>query len=212
MSDKDNTPKNKPTKDSKPKKERNTHPRIEIPIFLFAKAEREGITTNQLLVYSWYWTKNHYFAGKGKVFGRPRLGLLDRMVEDDLRIARADICRIELVEKGWLRLAEPWQYEGKRQVGFLCMPDKSQADEARAQQQELHLQDEEAVTVVESSVEPADNGVYCHRGEWFYNDSDGNPQKIPSSAPPRPTTTAVWDNDTQAWYEPDDLPSHDLEY
>ena len=210
MSDKDNTPKNKPTKDSKPKKERNTYPRIEIPIFLFAKAEREGITTNQLLVYSWYWTKNHYFAGKGKVFGRPRLGLLDRMVEDDLRIARADICRIELVEKGWLRLAEPWQYEGKRQVGFLCMPDKSQADEARAQQQELHLQDEEAVVQVESSL--PDTYEFKEFGIRRYFDSDGVKHDIPSAAPERPTPTSVWCNDPEGWYEPDDLPTHDLEY
>ena len=210
MSDKDNTPKNKPTKDSKPKKERNTYPRIEIPIFLFAKAEREGITTNQLLVYSWYWTKNHYFAGKGKVFGRPRLGLLDRMVEDDLRIARPDLCRIELVEKGWLRLAEPWQYEGKRQVGLLCMPDKSQADEARAQQQELHLPDEEAVVQVESSL--PDTGEYVQFGIRYYDDADGNPHQVPSSAPPRPTKTAVWSSDPEGWYEPDDLPTHELEY
>jgi len=209
MSDKENT-----QKENKPKKERTTYPRIEIPLFLFAKAERDKITKEQLLVYCWYWTKNHYFAGKGKVFGRPNLGLLDQMVQTDLCLGQDQgaACRRELEKKGWLQKANPWYYEGVRQVGRFCMPDKSQSDEARAQQQELHLQDEEAVTVKESSVEPTNNGVYCLRGERFYNDSDGNPQKIPSSAPPRPTTTAVWDNDTQAWYEPDDLPTHDLEY
>lgn len=207
MSDKENT-----QKENKQKKERTTYHRIEIPLFLFAKADRDKITKEQLLVYCWYWAKNHYFAGKGKVFGRPNLGLLDHMVQTDLCLGeyQGAACRRVLEKKGWLQRANPWYYEGVRQVGLFCMPDKSQSDEARAQQQEMHFSDEESVVVVESSM--PDTGEYVQFGIRYYDDADGKQHQVPSSAPTRPTKTAIWSSDPEGWFEPEEVPEHDLEY
>jgi hypothetical protein len=82
--------------------------------------------------------------------------------------------------------------------------------QARAVQQEMQLTDEEAVIEVESSL--PDTGEYIQFGIRYYDDADGNPHQVPSSAPPRPTKTAIWSSDPEGWYEPEDLPEHDLEY
>ena len=203
MSDKDNTPK----QDKTEKTEKKVYPKIITPIYLFAKARKEEVTIKQLMVYSWFYTKNHSVGG---LYCRPSYDLIDDEVKRDLGFSHARDMRISLEKKGWLHKEFGASYNGIPMKGCRDMLSKVQADKARAVQQEMQLPDEEAVIEVESSL--PDTGEYVQFGIRYYDDADGNPHQVPSSAPPRPTKTAVWSSDPEGWYEPDDLPTHDLDF
>ena len=202
MSDKDNTPK----QDKTEKTEKKVYPKIITPVYLFAKARKEGVTIKQLMVYSWFYTKNHSVGG---LYCRPSYDLIDDEVKRDLGFSHARDMRISLEKKGWPHKEYGAPYNGLLMKGCRDMLSKVQADKARAVQQEMQLTDEEAVIEVESSVP---NYEYIYEGRRSYDDNTGHPNPIPDLAPRRPTATAIWSNDPEGWYEPEDLPGHELEY
>ena len=183
--------------------------RVQIPVFLFPKAKKDDVSLCQLLAYSWIYTKNLF--AKGGIYGKFKYKSLFTEMEADLCVNDASKLCSNLVKAGWLQKAAAEPFKDQRQVGYLCMLDTKQRSKARAKQQEMTLTDEETVIEVESSVDDS-NGVYIKFGWPYYEDAEGNEVQLPKTVPPRPSTTAVWVSDPEGWYEPEDIPTHDLEF
>jgi len=49
-------------------------------------------------------------------------------------------------------------------------------------------------------------------GIRFYYGEKGEMVQVPLTAPARPTKTAVWVNDPEGWYEPEDVPERESEF
>lgn len=202
MSDKDNTPKNKPTE-----------PSWAIPKWIAKKAIKDNLSFKAVAVYKWIYDHNNHAKyldnNPNALFTKGSLDALYAAIRRDIDVSVRDIC-MELRGKGWIEpIKNAPLFNGRRQSGFICRLSKDDRQLAKAIQQEIMLPDEEAVIEVESSLP---NYEYIYEGRRFYDDNTGHPNPIPDLAPRRPTATAIWSNDPEGWYEPEDLPGHELEY
>lgn len=204
--------------ETKPTQQKETkHPvekgSVSIQNWISRKAMGEGVTAAQLHVYCWLYKKNGYARQqKGRVYGKPTYDMLIKEIESELGYGRADALLHALEKKGWLEKSHAKAYKGRRMVGYLCLLDKDDRAMARAAQQEMHLEDEEAVVEVESAVAPRVLKTYIYGGVRFYDDADGNPHQVPMSAPEPPTDTAVWCDDPEGWFEPDEIPERETDF
>lgn len=207
MSNNNITPEKKP--------EEKKEAQFKLPMWVFHKALKEGVTIEQLAVYWWIYTHNAFVRSRKKdvnlIFGKPSLKSIHKQIESDFNdeLGAEHLCG-QLEDKGWIKQSVAPSFNGVRQKGYLCLLVESDRLQARAVQQEMQLTDEEAVIEVESSL--PDTGEYVQFGIRYYDTPDGTQHQVPTSAPPRPTKTAVWSSDPEGWYEPEDLPEHDLEY
>jgi hypothetical protein len=188
---------------------------FKLPLWVIRKALKEDLSIQQLITYWWLYTHNAIARSRKHddriIFGKTTYDAIYMAIKNEYGIGRPDNACDQLEQKGWIKKALAPQFVGKRQVGYLCLLVESDRLQARAVQQEMQLTDEEAVIEVESSVDNS-NGVYIKFGIPYYMDADGNEIQLPKNVPHRPTRTAVWCNDPEGWYEPEDLPEHDLEY
>lgn len=208
MSNDNNTPDNKKTETEKKEAP------FKLPLWVIRKALKEDLSIQQLITYWWLYTHNAIARSRKHddriIFGKTTYDAIYMAIKNEYGIGRPDNACDQLEQKGWIKKALAPQFVGKRQVGYLCLLVESDRLQARAVQQEMQLTDEEAVIEVESSL--PDTYEFMEFGIRKYFDSDGVKQDIPSAAPKRPTPTAVWCNDPEGWFEPEDLPGHDLEY
>jgi len=206
MSTDNNTPDKKP-------EEKKEAP-FKLPLWVIRKALKEDLSIQQLITYWWLYTHNAIARSRKHddriIFGKTTYDAIYMAIKNEYGIGRPDNACDQLEQKGWIKKALAPQFVGKRQVGYLCLLVESDRLQARAVQQEMQLTDEEAVIEVESSL--PDTYEFMEFGIRKYFDSDGVKQDIPSAAPKRPTPTAVWCNDPEGWFEPEDIPEHDLEY
>ena len=188
---------------------------FKLPLWVIRKALKEDLSIQQLIVYWWLYTHNAIARSRKHddriIFGKTTYDAIYMAIKNEYGIGRPDNACDQLEQKGWIKKALAPQFVGKRQVGYLCLLVESDRLQARAVQQEMQLTDEEAVIEVESSVDNS-NGVYIKFGIPYYMDADGNEIQLPKNVPHRPTRTAVWCNDPEGWYEPEDLPTHEIEY
>jgi hypothetical protein len=212
MSNDNNTP-------DKKKKDPNEKP-FNLPLWVIKKAIADKLSSQALAVYWWIYKKNNIARAIKKdnrvVYGKPHLNLLHDEFKKEMRINKNEDGRVDhsfdtLEKKGWIVRHNAPALNGVKQWGFLCPFLENDRLLLRAAQQELSLPDEEAVIEVESSVDNS-NGVYIKFGIPCYDDADGNEIQLPKNVPHRPTRTAVWCNDPEGWYEPEDLPTHEIEY
>lgn len=207
MSNDNNTPEKKP-------EEKKEAP-FKLPLWVIRKALKEDLSIQQLITYWWLYTHNAIARSRKHddriIFGKTTYDAIYMAIKNEYGIGRPDNACDQLEQKGWIKKALAPQFVGKRQVGYLCLLVESDRLQARAVQQEMQLTDEEAVIEVESSVDNS-NGVYIKFGIPCYMDADGNEIQLPKNVPHRPTRTAVWCNDPEGWYEPEDLPTHEIEY
>lgn len=207
MTDNNITPEKKP-------EEKKEAP-FKLPLWVIRKALKEDLSIQQLIVYWWLYTHNAIARSRKHddriIFGKTTYDAIYMAIKNEYGIGRPDNACDQLEQKGWIKKALAPQFVGKRQVGYLCLLVESDRLQARAVQQEMQLTDEEAVIEVESSVDNS-NGVYIKFGIPYYMDADGNEIQLPKNVPHRPTRTAVWCNDPEGWYEPEDIPTHEIEY
>jgi hypothetical protein len=207
MTDNNITPEKKP-------EEKKEAP-FKLPLWVIRKALKEDLSIQQLIVYWWLYTHNAIARSRKHddriIFGKTTYDAIYMAIKNEYGIGRPDNACDQLEQKGWIKKALAPQFVGKRQVGYLCLLVESDRLQARAVQQEMQLTDEEAVIKVESSVDNS-NGVYIKFGIPCYMDADGNEIQLPKNVPHRPTRTAVWCNDPEGWYEPEDIPTHEIEY
>lgn len=208
MSNDNNTTDNKKTETEKKEAP------FKLPLWVIRKALKEDLSIQQLITYWWLYTHNAIARSRKHddriIFGKTTYDAIYMAIKNEYGIGRPDNACDQLEQKGWIKKALAPQFVGKRQVGYLCLLVESDRLQARAVQQEMQLTDEEAVIEVESSL--PDTYEFMEFGIRKYFDSDGVKQDIPSAAPKRPTPTAVWCNDPEGWFEPEDIPEHDLEY
>lgn len=187
---------------------------FKLPLWVIKKALKENLSIQQLIVYWWLYTHNAIARSRKHderiIFSKIKYDAIHTMIKNEYDIGDPDKICIQLEKKGWIMKAAAPSFNGVRQKGYLCLLVESDRRMARAVQQEMQIPDEEAVVQVESSL--PDTGEYVQFGIRYYDDVDGNPHQVPSSAPPRPTKTAIWSSDPEGWYEPDDLPTHDLDF
>ena len=105
-------------------------------------------------------------------------------------------------------------YNGKRTWGYLCLLDAEQAVRAKVgEQMEMEEMEKEVQPVVESSAQgDADMGEFYQFGIRFYYGENKEMVQVPLTAPARPTKTAVWVNDPEGWFEPEDIPERESEF
>ena len=204
----------KPPKEAKAAKE----PRLEIPLWLIQRAQREGLSRGHMLAYAWLFHKNRYGH---IIYGKHTLTELWIEMRSELCMPNATkTCQL-LEDKGWIAKAKGEPYKGRTMKGYRCLLGANAKADQRAEQQELQLQDEEAVTVVESAVRvgrtveeegvqrPFDDGMYhLGRQHWYHIDPDGpdtegNRQYVPEQfAFNRPSTAHIFDTEGQRWCLP----------
>lgn len=199
-----------PTTTKQPK----TEPSWAIPKWIAKKAVRDNLSFKAVAVYKWIYDHNNHAKyldnNPNALFTKGSLDALYAAIRRDIDVSVRDIC-MELRGKGWIEpIKNAPLFNGRRQSGFICRLSKDDRQLAKAIQQEIMLPDEEAVIEVESSL--PDTGEYIQFGIRYYETSDGTQHQVPSSAPPRPTKTAVWSSDPEGWYEPEELPEHESEY
>lgn len=195
-------------------KQPKTEPSWAIPKWIAKKAVKDNLSFKAVAVYKWIYDHNNHAKyldnNPNALFTKGSLDALYAAIRRDIDVSVRDIC-MELRGKGWIEpIKNAPLFNGRRQSGFICRLSKDDRQLAKAIQQEIMLPDEEAVIEVESSL--PDTGEYVQFGIRYYDTPDGTQHQVPTSAPPRPTKTAVWSSDPEGWYEPEDLPTHDLEY
>lgn len=202
---------NKNNKDRKPKE-----PGVKLAFWLLRKAKAEGVSFEQLVVYQWIYQKNKTIKEDLIVWGKTsRTKLYECIAQDTGQSADGieEMCK-SLVEKGWMKNANGKAYNGKRTWGYLCLLDAEQAVRAKVgEQMEMEEMEKEVQPVVESSAKgDADMGEFYQFGIRFYYGEKGEMVQVPLTAPARPTKTAVWVNDPEGWYEPEDIPERESEF
>ena len=205
---------NKYNKDNKEKKPKE--PGVNLALWLLRKAKAEGVSFEQLVVYQWIYQKNKKFEKNNILFGKTsRTKLYECIAQDTGQSADGieEMCK-SLVEKGWMKNANGKAYNGKRTWGYLCLLDAEQAVRAKVgEQMEMEEMEKEVQPVVESSAQgDADMGEFYQFGIRFYYGENKEMVQVPLTAPARPTKTAVWVNDPEGWYEPEDIPERESEF
>lgn len=208
---------NKQTQNSKPaeQKELNSakEPRLEIPLWLIQRAQREGLSRGQMLAYAWLFHKNRYGH---IIYGKHTLTELWIEMRGELLMPYATKTCQSLEERGWIAKANGEPYKGRTMKGYRCLLGASAKADQRAEQQELQLQDEESETVVESVVQPSErqdwDGMYHYGGEHWYEE-DGERHYVPAAeAYRRPSPRHVWDSEAVRWCLPSEVTVHPLEF
>ena len=200
----------KQTKEAKQQKE----PRLEIPLWLIQRAQREGLSRGHMLAYAWLFHKNRYGH---IIYGKHTLTELWIEMRSELCMPNATkTCQL-LEDKGWIAKAKGEPYKGRTMKGYRCLLGANAKADQRAEQQELQIQDEEAVTVVESVISPSSSdgwdGMYHYGGEHWYEDEEGERHYVPAAeADRRPSPQHVWDSEAVRWCLPDEVTVHPLDY
>lgn len=201
-------------KDNKEQKEqkrvRRERPEgLYVPYFLCQKALSKG-TENacRLLTYCWIYAHNEKTGkGQSEAYGKPKYDILYEEMKRDLGFDPYSSIHGRngkggLLGMKWL-VKHTYTWKGVKMHGFLCMLDKDARLAAKAGQQELQLEAEAEVVTVESGARASgDNGEGYEYGYRYYVDADGQKVIVPKLAPPRPTKTAVWDEESEVWKEP----------
>lgn len=181
-----------------------------VPYFLCQKALVGGKDhAKRLLSYSWIYAHNEK-TGRGQVeaYGKPSYRHLWKEMEADLGFSPAE-CIKGLLAMKWI-VKHNYTWKGVKMKGYLCLLDKDARVAAKAGQQELQLEAEAEVVTVESAARASgDNGEGYEYGYRYYVDADGQKVIVPKLAPPRPTKTAVWDEESEAWTEPGEMQDRD---
>ena len=205
---------------------------VRIPYWLTEKAGDELTSWEQLAVYCWIFDHNGFALRQyGSIYGKHTYDTYHREITRDLNIRKPQPIVRKLIAAGWI--AESWAapFKGKTMKGYRCLLDSKQRMEQKAEQQELQLQDEQAVTVVESAVRvgrtveeegvqrPFDDGMYhLGRQHWYHIDPDGpdtegNRQYVPEQfAFNRPSTAHIFDTEGQRWCLPGEETIPPMEY
>lgn len=189
---------------------------IKVPLWLAQKAKREDVSSDRLLSYCWIYTKNIWAQHRGgDLYAKARFRDLWHDIESDLGLYDAgDICRA-LEKAGWIAKSHTKAFNGHRMIGYRCLLGAAAKVEQKAEQQELQLTEElpENAHTVESSAQGnADMGEYYQFGIRFYYGEKGKMVQVPLTAPARPTKTAVWVNDPEGWFEPEEIPERESEF
>ena len=215
-------------------------PRLEIPLWLIQRAQREGLSRGHMLAYAWLFHKNRYGH---IVYAKHTLTELWIEMRSELLMPNATkTCQL-LEERGWIAKAVGEPYKGRTMKGYRCLLSAAAKVEQKAEQQELQLQDEQAVTVVESAVSTGrtirneegaivrfNDGMY-HLGHkhWYLidaiwlpdeqrwvsekGDTEGNRQYVPEQfAFNRPSTAHIFDTEGQRWCLPGEETIPPMEY
>lgn len=215
---------NQPQTESKGEKKQGNQKKVKtgkplsFPVYpwVVLQGNREGVKGDQILLYHWLFWRNSLAKLEGNIaYGKVNYRSLYAEITTVLGFGRPDKICADLQKKGWIRKTHCKPFEGQRTVGFLCMKDKNARKDAIADQQEMQLEEEkpENTKVMESSAQgDADMGEYYQYGIRYYYDENGNMVQVPLSAPPRPSKTAVWSNDPEGWFEPEDLPERESDF
>ena len=171
-------------------------PRLEIPLWLIQRAQREGLSRGQMLAYAWLFHKNRYGH---IIYGKHTLTELWIEMRGELLMPNATKTCQMLEDKGWIAKAKGEPYKGRAMKGYRCLLGAAAKADQRAEQQELQLRDEECETVVESvhdnkGAEWPGPGVRNQYDRWIYNDANGESVILPQNGdfPARPSEDAEW--------------------
>lgn len=203
----------------KEQKKKYTEKPWAIPKFIAEKAIKDNLSFKAVAVYKWIYDHNNHAKylddDPGAIYTKGSLDALYAAIRRDIDVSVRDIC-MELRDKGWIEAVKNAPlFNGRRQSGFVCRLAKDERLLAKAIQQEMEKEEfpEEEAVVVESSAQgDADMGERYQFGQRFYYDENGVQVQVPMSAPARPTRTAVWLNDPEGWYEPEDIPEAEMEF
>ena len=201
----------KPAEQKEPKAAKE--PRLEIPLWLIQRAQREGLSRGQMLAYAWLFHKNRYGH---IIYGKHTLTELWIEMRGELLMPNATKTCQSLEERGWIAKAKGEPYKGRAMKGYRCLLGAAAKADQRAEQQELQLRDEECETVVESVVQPSErqdwDGMYHYGGEHWYEE-DGERHYVPAAeAYRRPSPRHVWDSEAVRWCLPDEVTVHPLDF
>ena len=207
--------KNTPTEQQEQTKEPKAakEPRLEIPLWLIQRAQREGLSRGQMLAYAWLFHKNRYGH---IIYGKHTLTELWIEMRGELLMPNATKTCQSLEERGWIAKAKGEPYKGRAMKGYRCLLGAAAKADQRAEQQELQLRDEECETVVESVVQPSErqdwDGMYHYGGEHWYEE-DGERHYVPAAeAYRRPSPRHVWDSEAVRWCLPEEVTVHPLDF
>ena len=207
----------KQAQDTKPAEQREPkaakEPRLEIPLWLIQRAQREGLSRGQMLAYAWLFHKNRYGH---IIYGKHTLTELWIEMRGELLMPNATKTCQSLEERGWIAKAKGEPYKGRAMKGYRCLLGAAAKADQRAEQQELQLRDEESETVVESVVQPSErqdwDGMYHYGGEHWYEE-DGERHYVPAAeAYRRPSPRHVWDSEAVRWCLPEEVTVHPLDF
>lgn len=201
----------KPAEQKEPKAAKE--PRLEIPLWLIQRAQREGLSRGQMLAYAWLFHKNRYGH---IIYGKHTLTELWIEMRGELLMPNATKTCQSLEERGWIAKAKGEPYKGRAMKGYRCLLGAAAKADQRAEQQELQLRDEECETVVESVVQPSErqdwDGMYHYGGEHWYEE-DGERHYVPAAeAYRRPSPRHVWDSEAVRWCLPSEVTVHPLDF
>ena len=201
----------KPAEQKEPKAAKE--PRLEIPLWLIQRAQREGLSRGQMLAYAWLFHKNRYGH---IIYGKHTLTELWIEMRGELLMPNATKTCQSLEERGWIAKAKGEPYKGRTMKGYRCLLGAAAKADQRAEQQELQLRDEECETVVESVVPPSEredwDGMYHYGGEHWYEE-DGERHYVPAAeAYRRPSPRHVWDSEAVRWCLPEEVTVHPLDF
>ena len=184
--------------------------------WVLQQGNMEGVKGDQVIVYHWLFWRNSLAKLRGNVaYGKVNYRTMYAEMTTELGIGQPEKICLSLQKKGWIKKTHCEPFEGHSTVGFLCMKDKTARVDAIAEQQELDLeaeQPENAVQVENSAQGDADMGEFYQFGIRFYYDEKGEMVQVPLTAPARPSKTAVWLNDPEGWYEPEEIPERESEF
>lgn len=188
-------------------------PRLEIPLWLIQRAQREGLSRGQMLAYAWLFHKNRYGH---IIYGKHTLTELWIEMRGELLMPNATKTCQSLEERGWIAKAKGEPYKGRAMKGYRCLLGAAAKADQRAEQQQLQLRDEECETVVESVVQPSErqdwDGMYHYGGEHWYEE-DGERHYVPAAeAYRRPSLRHVWDSEAVRWCLPEEITVHPLDF
>lgn len=189
-----------------PKRVRKERPEgMYVPYFLCQKALGGAKDhAKRLLTYCWIYAHNEKTGkGQGEAYGKTSYRKLWQEMEADLGFNPAE-CVKGLLGMKWI-VKHGYTWKGVKMKGYLCMLDKDARLAAKAGQQEMQLDAEGEVVAVESGAKASvDNGEGYEYGYRYYVAADGQKVIVPKLAPPRPSKTAVWDAESEAWTEPEE--------
>ena len=201
----------KPAEQKEPKAAKE--PRLEIPLWLIQRAQREGLSRGQMLAYAWLFHKNRYGH---IIYGKHTLTELWIEMRAELLMPNATKTCQSLEDRGWIAKAKGEPYKGRAMKGYRCLLGAAAKADQRAEQQELQLQDEECETVVESVVQPSErqdwDGMYHYGGEHWYEEA-GERHYVPAAeAYRRPSPRHVWDSEAVRWCLPEEVTVHPMDF
>ncbi len=170
------------------------------------------------LVYQWVYSWQ-ILTKKG--YGKPRKKDIFKQIEQDLIEPKPHIVVNVLIKAGLLTWGSS-EYNGRKVYCLQCVylnekMGKSNNNPELTPKNNDYPHEEETLEVQSSA---PDNGEFIWWGYRCYRDENGQvclneygkPQLVPPTAPPRPTRTAVWNDEYSRWFEPGEEPVHEMEF